>query len=74
MSEWQPIETAPKDGDQLVYCSDTNEQFIAFWSKSIESDDEAWTFGRFRNDVGELCSLVCRPTHWMPLPEPPETA
>lgn len=71
--EWQPIETAPKSGDLLVYCRDTKEQFVAFWSKSIETDDVAWTYARFRDEEGMVNSVICRPSHWMPLPEPPNT-
>lgn len=68
---WEPIETAPKRGDCLVYCADTDEQFVAYWSKSIDTDDVAWTYARFRNSEGDPLSVLCRPTHWMPLPEPP---
>jgi len=65
MSEWQPIETAPRDGrDIQVYCKDTGEQFVAFWF----SPRDCWCYAKWRD--GGI--VVCKPTHWMPLPEPPE--
>jgi hypothetical protein len=59
MSGWQPIETAPKD---------TRTVLIA-WRGFV-------TTGFFCPDDGEWLDLPhmeqCPPTHWMPLPEPPE--
>lgn len=68
---WRPIETAPKGGDVLVYCRDTDEQFVAFWSKNFVTDDVAWTYARFRDSDNQVFSVLCRPTHWQPLPKPP---
>lgn len=71
MSEWQHIETAPRGHDVLVYCADTDEQFVAFWSMNPLTDDTAFTYARFRDADGDVSSVLCRPTHWMPLPNPP---
>ena len=59
MSEWQPIETAPRDGKLIVvYTKGIID--IAFWNGPLEY----WaTFAFYQSK---------RPTHWMPLPEPPE--
>ena len=67
--KWQPMATAPNNTDDvLLYCSDTNEQMIGF---RISSKGLEHRFG-VEIDVGGFCiRLVCRPTHWMPLPEPP---
>jgi len=60
---WQPIETAPRDGTSvLVYSSKwfpgTNDCDIAFVAFGV------WeTLEGMRN---------MNPTHWMPLPSPPE--
>lgn len=57
MSEWQPIETAPRDGT-IILSFDT--------SAGIPIDLAHWLNGTWRDDGGE-------PTHWMPLPSPPVT-
>ena len=59
MTEWQPIETAPNDGTEILtidgkYCS------VRYWGMGEDGDD-AWQ-PRIRGSF---------PTHWMPLPEPP---
>lgn len=69
---WQLIETAPTSGDVLVFCADTGEQFVAFWTKNPMTDDVAWAYARFRDEAGDVNSVLCRPTHWMPLPEAPK--
>ena len=59
MTDWQPIETAPKDGtDVLVWCG--GAMFIAYMEVG------RWFFDRTDHSVKPL------PTHWMPLPAPPE--
>ena len=62
---WQPIDTAPKDGTEiLVYASfaGTRKPVIATWLRSYG----AWLL----HNVGMAITLT--PTHWMMLPEPPE--
>jgi hypothetical protein len=58
--EWQPIETAPKDGTRiLVWCED--EGIVA-----VE-----WTiFGWEPQPTNYYTENVC-PLWWQPLPEPP---
>lgn len=60
MSEWQPIETAPKDGRVVLVFDDAFEEpiFSLHTFESVISD-----FGQFSNSYD--------PTHWMPLPDPP---
>lgn len=55
---WQPMETAPKDGtDVLVWCG--GAMFIACM------DVGRWFFDRTDHSVKPV------PTHWMPMPEGP---
>jgi len=57
---WQPIETAPRDGTWvLIFCDGNAIQ--AQWDR----DDAYWANGRFGLGFDDA-------THWMPLPEPPE--
>lgn len=57
-SPWQPIETAPKDGTTvLAYCP--GNRFQKFLTDYYsEHQGGGWLF---------------QPTHWMPLPEPPQS-
>lgn len=57
--QWQPIETAPRDGTLILIR--INKQWIASarWIKTPKG--ECWDYG-----LSET-----KPTHWMPLPEQP---
>ena len=62
--KWQPIETAPKDGISiLVALSRHNESITTVYWDSYWSLNIAGSYAE--DDEVE-------PTHWMPLPEPPE--
>ena len=58
MSDWQPIETAPKDGTDVLLYED-GEQYVARWFKTDG--------GQFFNEA----EYQHNPTHWMHLPNPP---
>lgn len=67
MTEWQPIETAPRDGTRiLVYTAErcrrclpgTVGMAVMFW-------DGAWA-------IVDGIHARHLPTHWKPLPEPPQ--
>ncbi len=65
-SEWQPIETAPKDGKRIiVYCPKLDGP-----KENIVSYQRNGTNFPWRADEGNLLQRD-QPTHWMPLPEPP---
>ena len=64
-SGWQPIETAPIMEAVLVYGRDCKYPCSASWS-GIE--DEEW----FADAGGVIHGEIGWPTHWMPLPAPPE--
>ncbi len=68
--EWQPIETAPKDGTQFLALKIGFEPAIAHW----ESDK--WLHTTEEDHCEELCWDGARlvfytPEVWMPLPKPP---
>jgi len=74
-SEWQPIETAPKDGTRILallrwgYSDGTagEAQTVIYWY----GGGLFWVVPIPMNYVQGLDSDVA-PTHWMPLPKPPE--
>jgi hypothetical protein len=66
MSDWQPIETAPKDGTYMLLMSRSGV-VIGLWD--AHEDREFGTVPAWRDD-GEGYEL--HPTHWMPLPDPPK--
>lgn len=80
MSEWQPIETAPKDGTAVYVCdTETWEPapMIAHWGQHNSWDDGShWLCGRKddwpRGKIKREPAIMPTPTHWMPLPAPPE--
>jgi hypothetical protein len=79
MTEWQPIETAPKDGREVL--------LFGIWAGEIHGLNAdptiavgAWQGGKsdYQGDDfwaltgGDVYACWMRPTHWMPLPEPPQ--
>ena len=79
MSEWQPIETAPKDGTPfLTFSADAqaNPQESALGIKSTPALVMAWLAGDVEpypvDEHGDWHDFHgYMPTHWMPLPAPP---
>lgn len=85
MSEWQPINTAPKDGTEILAFREDAGVFIARWdcAESFLTTDEMEAMDISDDDIFAedwFCAdFVCGsrldgdtvPTHWMPLPEPP---
>ena len=64
--EWQPIETAPKDGtDILVMTGET--MHVVRWI-NIHGDFDYWAVDD--NKHGPFTLRGKAPTHWMSLPEP----
>ena len=73
MTEWQPIETAPKDGIPVLIYSGLRvdiESILIDHEKSIyisSFDGDWWIWdGKYGPEY------AYEPTHWMPLPEPPK--
>ena len=60
---WQPIETAPKDGVDVLI-TDGTYTVVAHWNEKY-----GWRVSWSR-DV--FCDSGEDATHWMPIPAPPE--
>ena len=76
--KWRPIETAPNDGTLILlsggkdsWGSKLRRAYIGKRgrTKTINGYDEFWLIEDYDSRYG--CRTV-HPTHWMPLPEPPE--
>lgn len=63
MSEWQPIETAPKDGKEFLAMAHFYGAVVVYFDYL----DEKFSCGF--DDSGFFDTLTL--THWMPLPPPP---
>lgn len=84
MSDWQPIETAPKDGTKidLLFPEPRGRTINCLWLQDRWTGPNGGWFWRSAtwDDFGELLPEHewnvnhyphMQPTHWMPLPEPP---
>lgn len=58
--DWQPIETAPKDGTRVLV-----------WHPYWNAASTAQWYGTDWRIVYDLKPFVSQPTHWRPLPAPP---
>lgn len=61
-TEWQPIETAPKDGT-CILVFDTAHRITISYNCNFDTN---WSV-MWDNTRTEI-----NPTHWMPLPKPPQ--
>lgn len=59
---WQPIETAPKDGTNIIGL--TQWGALEIWYVRDAYEGEYWQ---------DYSDSEPDPTHWLPLPAPPET-
>lgn len=68
--EWQPIETAPKDG-RLVFVNDTTEVTRCCFAKWLEGEE--WQGWMYDDELHNDCNPTGpEPTLWLDIPEPPQ--
>jgi len=77
MTDWQPIETAPKTTRAiLVWVPENKCTFAVWWDSDHEMENResrpCWKIwgGGYRSFLDLYNGY--RPTHWQPLPEPPK--
>ncbi len=76
--DWQPIETAPKDGTVIIGYglppkATVNQRHFGSDVRTIKTWKLGDTIGwSARNRFG-MFTVGFEPTHWMPLPEPPKS-
>jgi hypothetical protein len=82
--EWQPIETAPRDGTRILVADNDGNRCIAKYvedfherQKFVRKAKDGDVYRTVREDYGywdmETDALYL-PHHWMPLPDPPKQA
>ena len=81
LTGWQPIETAPKDGTELILARGervTVGAWVEWKEEAPEYTAHGVYLGNFEQDSGADWfswdggfSEDEPPTHWMPLPQPP---
>jgi len=73
---WLPIETAPKDGTEVLVCDKYGNRHVAAFLAQMYFGHEtrpAWMYGEIGDPYhNEEVEVV--PTHWMPLPPLPNNA
>lgn len=60
--EWLTIDTAPRDGEDIL-ATDGTAMLVTYWY----GGSTGWLYRYTDNGVDEWF-----PTHWLPLPEPPK--
>ena len=60
---WQPIETAPKDGTDVIAGHPDGSIDVLSWLE-VKNNRQGWTDGEY--------FALSWPTHWMPLPAAPK--
>ena len=63
--QWQPIESAPRDGTKILIWVEDDENYIVSWCEWKE-------YGQDWDWYDDNC-ISHKPTHFMPLPKPPVT-
>ena len=81
-SAWRPIETAPKDGTTILLhhqaetewrepeCNDVNTVVASWWEEEPDENGELGDWICYM-DLPRDPACPFKPTHWMPLPDPP---
>jgi hypothetical protein len=81
MTDWKPIHTAPRDGTQIIICSEYSEDIaVARWNdrtKSWRCVSDGADVIEYQSDFGTEYRNYDVPSHWAPAPKPfrakPET-
>lgn len=79
MAEWRPIESAPKDGTEVLLFIPGRRAELGWWYESqeyaygkLKRKTEKWMWGSGMQGILSMTGdAPPEPTHWMPLPEPP---
>lgn len=70
-SQWRSIESAPRDGRDVLI-GGHGDVLIAHWHEGLGGPGWLDDSGSSHHDYWNYVGLV-KPTHWMPLPLPPQS-
>jgi hypothetical protein len=75
MSEWQPIETAPKDGTTIQLWSPGNRwpdagNWVAYEPDEQEETGEPGFWQYAESLIGDTGEIIENPSHWQPIIPP----
>jgi hypothetical protein len=72
MTDWQPMDTAPKDGRRILICDSDGHVSAAVWEAADDGSPSGWFLaspyggGAAWEDEGRR--FVVFPERWMPVP------
>lgn len=69
-AQWQPIETAPKDGTDILLTDGYRAAVASWYPEEFPDAEWPWGVSDWHNDPLHLRGGYMA-THWMPLPMPP---
>ena len=69
--KWQPIESAPKDELILIWPTYSDGRPRSAKWRAMKRGFMVENGGRWEHGYG--AAIPMKPTHWMPLPQPPDT-
>lgn len=70
--QWQPIESAPKDREILMFYPNLERSMIGNWDNDeYNSKPRPYWNGEYARLWGKNLARINLPTHWMELPSPP---
>jgi hypothetical protein len=74
MSEWQPIETAPKDGTSILVIYEGGQMIVSYWrvTESTTNGTVDYHMERWVTPWMAKPGVEPAPTHWQPLPDLPK--
>ena len=78
--QWQPIETAPKDGTRIIVCAmkdvsaylERENSKLGYWGRKVIGPFVFQVYWSGNYWQADGFAIALDPQHWMPLPEPPE--
>lgn len=69
---WKPIESAPKDGTEILAGNAAGEFCVVKWDDVTMNGRKGWLVAVVATDWNHYIEMYA-PTHWMELPSPPES-